>query len=483
MAGLSSVGLEIRRLPDVLEANQATARDIFSDLVPAGDEVDVGPNGTLGRMIGVVAPAEAALWEAIQQIYDSFNPATAQGVALDNIVALSGISRLGARATTAQVLLSGTVGTLITSSAKVSSSTTRRIFSILSPVALTAQGASGAGVGVVVVNDSEDYTVSYTSDGVNFIDITINSGIGATEASILAAIKAQFDSSVGGVFSTQVVDELVFANKLDPFQIVTFTTSENLSIQKVSKLGVAVSDTIGTLGQPAGTIDSISIPIPGWDSVTNPLPAVPGRFLETDEELRERFRNSKFVQASNIIESLVDALNNVDGVTDVIVYENDTDTTNILGVPAHSFMPIVLGGLNTTIAEAIWQNKPTGIMSFGDTTVAILDSQGLSHNVSFRRPTEVPIYVSVEITDIGGMPGDAPAQIAQRILNSANATYLVGDDVIYSRFYTPVNEVPGHAVNSLTIGTAPAPIGTSNIVIDFDEVPTFSLDNIVVTVV
>ncbi|MNY74768.1 hypothetical protein D3C86_2138740 [compost metagenome] len=67
--------------------------------------------------------------------------------------------------------------------------------------------------------------------------------------------------------------------------------------------------------------------------------------------------------------------------------------------------------------------------------------------------------------------------------NAALEAYLVGDDVIYSRFYTPVNQVPGHAVNSLTIGTAPSPVGTSNIVIDFDEVATFDLDNIIVTVV
>lgn len=483
MAGLSPTGLEILRLPDVIETNKSRAQDIFSDLVPAGDTVDVGDNSALGRMIGIVAPAEAALWEAFQQIYNSFNPTTAQGFALDNLVALSGISRLPARATTAQVLLTGTVNTLITSAAKVSSTTTQRIFSILSPVTLSPEGASGVGVGVVVVNDNEDYTISYTNDDVNFIDITINSGVAATEASILAALKAQFDAVVGGVFTTEVVDDLVVTLRDDPFQIVTFSTSENLSILKVSKLGVAVSDTLGSLGQAAGSINTIAVPVPGWDSVTNPLPAVPGRFQETDEELRERFRNSKFVQAANIIESLIDALINVPGVTDVAVYENDTDMTDLLGIPAHSFMPIVLGGLNTTIAEAIWQNKPTGIRSFGDTTVAILDSQGLSHNISFRRPTAVPIYVSIEVTDVGGMPGDAAAQIAQRVFDSATAAYLVGDDVIYSRFYTPVNEVPGHAVNSLTIGTAPSPVGTSNIIIDFDEVATFSLDNIVVTVV
>lgn len=483
MAGLTNTGLEIRRLPDVLDANRLRAQDIFSDVVPAGDIVDVGENGTLGRLIGIVAPAEASIWEALQQIHDSFNPSTATGFALDNLVALSGISRLPASATSAQVLLTGTVNTMITSAAKVSSTTTQRLFSILSTVVLSPEMASGVGVNVVVVLDNTDYTVSYSPDNVSFVDITINSGVGATVSSILSDLKDQFDLLVGGVFTADVVDTSLNINRADPFQIINFSTSENLAIVKVSKLGVAISDTIGSLGQAAGSINTIAIPVPGWDSVTNPLPATSGRFEETDEELRERFRNSKFVQAANIIEALVDALNNVAGVTDVIVYENDTDAVDILGVPAHSFMPIVLGGLSTTIAEAIWQNKPTGILSFGDTTVNIIDSQGLPHAISFRRPDEVPIYISMDVTDIGGMPGDVAVQIKQRTLDYVQQMYLVGDDVIYSRFYTPANEVPGHAINSLTIGTTPSPVGTSNIVIDFDEVATFSLDNITVNIV
>ncbi|NUM24960.1 hypothetical protein GJ604_25495, partial [Escherichia coli] len=143
---------------------------------------------------------------------------------------------------------------------------------------------------------------------------------------------------------------------------------------------------------------------------------------------------------------------------------------NSLGVPPHSFMPIVLGGLTTTIAQAIWENKPTGIKSFGDTMVSILDSQGLQHLISFRRPTQVPIYISMDIEDTGGMPGDAPVQIKQRILDYVKSMYLIGDDVIYSRFYTPANQIPGHAINRLNIGTTPDPDGTSNIVIDYDEV-------------
>jgi uncharacterized phage protein gp47/JayE len=87
----------------------------------------------------------------------------------------------------------------------------------------------------------------------------------------------------------------------------------------------------------------------------------------------------------------------------------------------------------------------------------------------------------MEIEDLGGMPGDAPAQIKQNLVNYSDATLFIGTDVVYSRLYTPINSVGGFAVNSLFIGTAPSPTGTTNITIDFDQVATISAENIIVT--
>lgn len=484
MAGLSAAGLEIKTIDDVLNDSRTRAADIFADLVPAGDIVDVSDNSALGRMIGVMAPSEASLWEAIQQIYNSFNPNTAVGVSLDNIVALSGINRQVAAATRAQVLLEGTVNTIISSPlGKAYSSTTQRVFSILNPVTLSPTNASGVGLAVTNVQDNTVYRFSYSVDGINYIDATITSpASGSTAASILAQMKARIDTLFVGVFTTYYQDGRLFVSRTDPFQIASFTTSVNLAIQKVIKLGIAQDDQVGPFEQRAMSIDTISVPIAGWDKITNPVAAVTGRLQETDPELRERFRNSKFVQSANIIESLIDALSNVAGVTDVQVYENDQMTTSLEGVPPKSFMPIVLGGLPTDIGNAIWYNKPTGISSTGNATVQVVDSLGFVHSISYKRPTEIPIYVTVNITSTGTLAGDAPATIRQNIVDFGEENCFIGDDVIYSRFYTPINAVPGHMVNSLKIGTSPSPTGTSNVVINFDQVATFNPANVIVTV-
>jgi len=484
MAGLSSTGLEIKTIDDVLNDSRTRAADIFADLVPAGDIVDVSDNSALGRMIGVMAPSEASLWEAIQQIYDSFNPNTAIGVSLDNIVALSGINRLVAMPTRAQVLLEGTVNTVIASPpGKAYSSTTQRVFSILNPVVLSPENASGIGIAVTNVQNSTVYKFSYTVDSVNYIDASITSpSSGSTAESILAQLKAEIDSLFSGVFTTYYQDGRLFVSRTDPFQVASFVVTANMAIQKVIKLGIAQDDVVGPFEQPTMAIDTISVPIAGWDSIINPIAAVTGRLQETDPELRERFRNSKFVQSANILESLIDALVNVEGVVDVKVYENDTDTVSLEGVPAKSFMPIVLGGLPTDIGNAIWQNKPTGISSTGDTTVQVVDSLGFIHNISYKRPTEIPIYVNIDVSSLGNLAGDAAATIRQNVVEYGVTNNFIGDDVIYSRLYTPVNAVPGHMINSLTVGTSPSPTGTSNITINFDQVATFLPANVIVTI-
>jgi len=59
---------------------------------------------------------------------------------------------------------------------------------------------------------------------------------------------------------------------------------------------------------------------------------------------------------------------------------------------------------------------------------------------------------------------------------------LIGEDLIYSRLYTPINSIAGHYVNSLTVGTSPSPVGTSNVAVGFNQKAAGVLANVVVTV-
>src|SRR5690606_23821528 len=131
MAGLTPEGLTVPRLPEVVEELRDKAREIWADTVPEGEVVNVEDNSAIGRQIGVVAPSGADLWEAVQQVYDAFNPNTAVGVALDNIVALGGITRIPSSPTRATCLVTGNTNIIIPANSKVTSSTSGKTYSNL----------------------------------------------------------------------------------------------------------------------------------------------------------------------------------------------------------------------------------------------------------------------------------------------------------------------------------------------------------------
>ena len=137
MAGLTPEGLVTKRLTDILSDNRQRAVQLFQDLVSVGDVVDTSASSTLGRLIALAAPGEADLWEAVQEVYSAFDPNSATGIALDNLVALGGITRFSNTYTTAQALFTGNNGTLIPAGSVVSSATSGQSFNVLASVALS----------------------------------------------------------------------------------------------------------------------------------------------------------------------------------------------------------------------------------------------------------------------------------------------------------------------------------------------------------
>lgn len=242
----------------------------------------------------------------------------------------------------------------------------------------------------------------------------------------------------------------------------------------------------GPITALAGTVTEIDTPITGWSTVTNSADAQVGTNEETDVELRSRRERSVARDAQAIIDAIFAAVANVPGVTQTVVLENDTDVVDSNGLPPHSFQAIVVGGVNEDIGDAIWLKKPAGILSFGNTSVQIIDSQGIPHDISFSRPTEVDIYVEVTLNTFAEYPANGDDLIKQAIVDYANGDLVAGrgfslaDDVVYTRLYTPINSVQGHEITDLRIGTSPSPTGTSNIPIAATEISNFLTVNIVV---
>ena len=237
----------------------------------------------------------------------------------------------------------------------------------------------------------------------------------------------------------------------------------------------------------AGTLTVIDTPITGWDSVTNLADATVGTDIETDVDLRARRAQSVARDAQAIVDAIFAEVSAVAGVTQVVVLENDTNVgPDANGLPAHSTHVIVVGGLDADIAQAIFLKKTLGVTPFGTTTIAVNDDQGIPHDISFSRPTIIPIFVVVNLTTFSGYPVDGDDQVKQAIIDYANGAlvegrgFSLGDDVIHSEVYTPINSIPGHTVDSMFIKISSPADATADIPIAVDETSQFLIADITV---
>lgn len=66
----------------------------------------------------------------------------------------------------------------------------------------------------------------------------------------------------------------------------------------------------------------------------------------------------------------------------------------------------------------------------------------------------------------------------QNALIDYTSNLNVGEDVVWSKLFTPINTVNGQSVNSLQIGKLGQSLGTDTIVIEHNQLASLSFENI-----
>jgi len=89
-------------------------------------------------------------------------------------------------------------------------------------------------------------------------------------------------------------------------------------------------------------------------------------------------------------------------VTEAMVYENDTDSTDSNGIPSHSIWCIVRGGVDSGIANAIYVKRNAGCGMKGSVVVPVLQVDGSFFPIKFDRPTLQNLYISFNIVAVKG---------------------------------------------------------------------------------
>lgn len=196
------------------------------------------------------------------------------------------------------------------------------------------------------------------------------------------------------------------------------------------------ANSVTTIPSPPSGIDSTTNLYPVGDDSYDLLSGEPfsvGKDRETDDELRERARNTVSTGGDATHDALVNSLvNTVENVSSVTVYENktDTDNTGSGGLPPHSFEAVVYGGDDQDIAETIHDKKALTARDYGGahgtavTQTVTADSNGQSFDISFSHPTAVNIDITMDVVADDTYVGDE--ELKDRIVKYVGGTLSDG---------------------------------------------------------
>lgn len=318
--------------------------------------------------------------------------------------------------------------------------------------------------------------------------ITGTRALGATKStvSLTLTLGAGVTVPAGSIVSVDGAPEARFVT----IESVTSTTARTYSAE-------AEAETAGPVAANAGTLTIIETPVSGWTGVTNALDAVPGALAETDPELRARAedelaapgRSPQDAIRARLLQLLRDK-----GVTrgSVTVHMNVGDVVDADGLPGHSVEAVVYDGTDngsavtsSDIAETLWSCVGAGIYTHGNTPITVRDSAGGAHAVRFTRPLVRAVYI-VTAANVSGQRGwdsaNGSTLAKNTLVAAADEIHGVGDDVSRFRVLSALFGVAGLIdVTSFTLGFAPAPVGTTNLVIGRREIAAFDTSRVTFT--
>lgn len=249
----------------------------------------------------------------------------------------------------------------------------------------------------------------------------------------------------------------------------------------------ATAAEVGAVSAAAGTINKIATPTLGWQTVNNVAAATVGDPVETDAELRRRQAQSTMIPSLSVMEGIVGAVASLAGVNRYRGYENDTNTTNADGVPAHAISLVVEGGTTQTIAETIAAKKTPGTATYGTTSYTTYDQYGVPNIINFFRPTPATISIEVSLTARTGYLSTTADAIKAALVDYVS-NLLIGDNIYISKLYVPANlsnQAVGETfdVTQIRIKKGAGSWVTTNLSLAFNEIAQTALTNVTVIAV
>lgn len=479
MARLTDNGLEWDKFGTSYSKLQEIAKTRFSSLLEEGETLSTDESSILGRILGIIADIDSSQEELMFQMYSSFDPEQAEGIYLEKLVYLfAGLKRKQPTPAIAGLMLRGDLGVTVPEGSNVSNTKTGDVFATDNPVTFTQTNANGVVLEVGSISLGSVVSISYAqSDSLNqYPPILVVAGEMDTSTTVARSLVQTINATSSVISATLDQDNNVHV-KFTNFNIIgNFSAEGELSVIQSYMPITATSRTFSAVAQATNDLNVIQSPVLGWYEVYNPFDSIASTELESDSELRNRYKFSKnFMQTGNR-EAMYTALYSLSGVRFVNIQENIQDIP-FEGRSAHGIVVTVLGGDDQEIAQTIDKYRAFAYTD-GTIEVGLFDINGIPYSVRFSRPEIVPIQIKLSLTtDTSVFPTDGMLRIQNALIDYIS-NLNVGEDVVWSKLFTPINSVNGQSVNTLQIGKVGESLGTSNIIIEHNQLASLSFENI-----
>lgn len=258
----------------------------------------------------------------------------------------------------------------------------------------------------VAINNIQRMGGTYT---VQSISITVNSTV------TLSGLDGNYNSPTGTGYTVQDSSGNQFI----------LATTDTLTAGTTSVDFRAAN--IGAVSVPINTITNQVTIIPGVTAVNNPTTATTvGQNQETDAQLRTRRQQSVALSTTGYLNGLLGAIQALPGVTEAVLYENDTGSTDGNGTPAHTVWLVVAGGAASDIANEIYNRKSYGCGLRGAQTFDITTASGTTFVAKWDNPTSETLYIRFTIQTIPSGSGFSFNQTAIKAAIAASLIYGIG---------------------------------------------------------
>lgn len=440
-------GLTIQDSETILAELNTNVTTNIQKLAGIEETIDTSEQTLIGKLNQIFADRIASIWQTSKDVENSMYVESSTGVSLSKLAILVGFLRNPTTSSIGEIRVKGDDKTKVPRNTTYASLRGDE-FENLSEFTISLDACLSFRVQTGLILASRTYSVTIDN---NLYEITSDAILGNnTHYSILSQLQTVLPASV----TSNLVDDPDTPNG-EASYLEIIKTSQPLTMKSsVSSLltpsFVEVEQQVqavetGVVFGDADTIVEIITPVTGLVEVRNLEDFIIGSNVETDEELRERISTDFNSVGSGTFSTIEADLSKLEDVSSVVIDENRTFETNSNGVPPKSYEVILhhVGDDTSGIAPAIWDTKPDGIETHGDLTVPVKDAGGVDQDVSYTLAEQQFAHVRVKYTRLLNEAEVTPPALEDAIKTAVaeeGQSYIINQDVIGKRFYSPIFE-------------------------------------------